>query len=212
MSFIKEKHNNLFKQNLDNIFASRGENVTFYLKNVSKADCTWCYFDSYTGRSSNKETGANAAVTGTQDIVVALGFDLTPYWLGQWMTAAGGSRAWTNHPDYKTPLICPECGGLGYTSYSTTVIVPNVFVYDIKEDSKLNLKPGFKMTGSKILLGKLLPVLSDSTNVNSKTIFETAFKFKVQGNYYKLLYLKRIGLKDIYIYEAFIIRVFNQFE
>ena len=127
------------------------------------------------------------------------------------MSATGGSKEWTNHPDYKTSWICPECLGSGFTDFSTTIVVPEVFIYDIKEDTKLNLKPGYRMVGIKILLGRLLPVLSDENNINSKTIYETAYKIQIQGNYYKLLYLKRLGLKDLYVYEAFVIRVSNQF-
>ncbi len=203
MSFVKNKHNDIFKKNIINLFDSMGENVYVYLRNSGRTVCTWCLYDDKLGRSSGQPCDY-ITEERRQDITISLGFDLTPAWLGQWLMAEISTpRDWTIHPNYNGGLlVCPECNGHGYTNLFTTIALDDVIVQDRDEEIIDRVSGGILYGGIKILQGKLNDVLSNISDINSDSIFEKASKIIVRGEDYQLQSLNRLGLKDLYIYEA----------
>lgn len=109
---------------------------------------------------------------------------------------------WSDHDDYAGETVCPNCWGEGSTGVSSTTDVNNVIVEDIS-GMIYDRDKGFAFPmGTKKITGKLTDILSDSADVNSKTIFEAARKVVIEGEDFRVKSVNRIGIKDRYLFEA----------
>jgi hypothetical protein len=120
-------------------------------------------------------------------------------------TAADGYD-WADHDDYSDTggLRCPECNGKGKTDLVTTTDVTNVIIEDVSGEQMERGKAFYFPAGTKRITGKLADVLSDSTDTESDTKFETAAKIVIDGRDFRLRSLDRMGIKDIYLYVALV--------
>lgn len=113
---------------------------------------------------------------------------------------------WTTHPNYVNTggLRCPNCNNKGKTDLVTTTNVNNVIIEDVSGEQMVRGKAFYFPEGTKRITGKLSDVLSDSTDTESATKFETAAKIVIDGRDFRLKSLDRMGIKDIYLYVALV--------
>ena len=170
--FVKDKHNTLFKTDIDKLMSDIGRTITIH-ERTTGVDCAWCNFSE---------------ITQSSDGTAADGYD------------------WTTHPNYVNTggLRCPQCGGKGKTDLVTTTNVSNVIIEDVSGEQIVRGKMFYFPEGTKRITGKLADVLSDSTDTESATKFETAAKIVIDNRDFRLKSLDRMGIKDLYLYVAIV--------
>ncbi len=119
---------------------------------------------------------------------------------------AQSGKVWSTHPNYVSDLICPNCNGVGKLETTTITEVPEVIIEDIggfqTERGQAFLFP----RGSKRIIGKLSYILKDQSDLNSEDIFQEAVKIIIDGSIHRLIELNRLGIKDLYIFDAIVQR------
>jgi hypothetical protein len=207
MGIVTTRHNNLFHENFDKLCEDKGQEIFVYVKVDGRLLCTWCKHDYNTGRSAGIPKNT---IDITQDLFTFSGYIQQYYWIGQWLDRTT-SIDWSTHPRYQNHFTCPECGGVGYTNNYFTVSLPNIIVDDLSETLKRTNASGILRTGMIVIYGKLSDILSGTDNTTD-TIFDHALTIKVDGTFYRLGHLKKLGLRDWYIYEAYLVRMDNRWE
>jgi hypothetical protein len=114
---------------------------------------------------------------------------------------------WTTHPNYdNVGLRCPHCKGLGRIPVNSSTTVEDVIIEDLSGLQMERGKYGFFPSGTKKLIGKLTDVLVNSEDVDSDDLLSTADKILIDGVDYRLVSINRLGLKDLYLFEAIVQR------
>lgn len=114
---------------------------------------------------------------------------------------------WTAHLNYKTDLVCPNCNGEGIVSPYEKTTVKDVIIDDKSGIEFFGKSVVTYPKGTKSLIGKLEDILTDVDDVDSVTILEQSDKIVVDGQDYILKNLSKIGLKDLYLFEAEVRRI-----
>ena len=112
---------------------------------------------------------------------------------------AASGYTWSDHEDYTSynQTICPECGGIGYTTVENTQTVKGSkkdLSYNQSEDKDV----GKFRPGTIRFSCDLNDVLVDSTDINGDTYFDRAIKVVLDGEVYQIVNTTKGGLRDLY--------------
>jgi len=173
-SFIKTRHDTIFQKHLTTLMSDIGRSVSVYLDSGSPPECSWCYYDSKTGRSSGRPKAGKV-----------------------WSTHA-------NYKTSLTCPECNGVGKLNtmYVQTVNNVIIQDVSGEQIERGKSSYFKNGTKRIIGH--LEDILTVSGTSPDWDSETIFQRANKLVIDGQDVRLVSLNRIGLKTRYLFDALV--------
>lgn len=119
-------------------------------------------------------------------------------------------KIWSTHPNYQGSSIrCPECLGRGLVNQPDIITVSDVVVQDLAEGVWEYGKFFSYPKGSKRIIGPVLGVLKDSSDLNSGTKFDGCEKVVIDSLDYIVVSVNILGLRDNHIFDVIIKRTTN---
>lgn len=104
-------------------------------------------------------------------------------------------------------IIVSNCHGKGKISTETVTTVNNVIIEDMSGVQMKQGKFAWFNDGTRKLMGKLIDILTIPSDSTSSTIFDNATRIVIYGEEHRLVRMNRLGLKDLYVYEAIVEKI-----